>query len=75
MEWKVQVRFIKAMYPYKQWDIGFVYPMILEKYPDFVEEYSEKETVKTKKEVSKPVAEKQIEKPIADKAMKKKSTK
>ena len=72
MDGKVKVRFLRPMYPYNEGDEGFVYPMIVEQYPEFVEVIKTKEATK---QVSKPVAEKMVEKPIADKAVKKKATK
>lgn len=75
MEWRIEVKFLKAMYPYNEGDVGFVKQQIVDEYPDHVQVI---ETVKTKKEskaLSEPVADKMIEKPIADKSMKKKSTK
>jgi len=76
MEGRVKVKFLKAMYPYNEGDEGYVAPMIIEQYPDHVEEVGEK--VKTKKA---PVIEeetnddKAIDEAPADKQVKKKKSK
>lgn len=46
---KIKVEFIKAMYPYKAWDIWFVKQSILDTYPEYVKEYKEPKAKEAKK--------------------------
>lgn len=69
---KIQVKFLKAMYPYNEGDVGYVKQGIVDSYPEYVEPVKTKEI---KKEEPKEETTKEVVKAPANKAIGKKETK